>query len=63
MERADNRGRVDVWDVALHLAESLYVLAQGFSFLLGKQLKIALLAMGLVAACEGADKLVAQIFP
>ena len=57
MERADNRGRVDVWDVALHLAESLYVLAQGLSFLLGEQMKITLLAMRLVSACEGADKL------
>ena len=59
MERADNRGRVDVWDVALHAAESLDILAQGFSFLLGEQMKITLLAMGLVAACEGADKLMA----
>lgn len=63
MERADNRGRVDVWDVALHLAESLYVLAQGFSFFLGEQMKIALLAMGFVASCEGADKLMAQVRP
>ena len=63
MERANNRGRVDVWDVAPHLAESLYVLAQGLSFLLGEQVKVTLLAMRLVAACEGADKLMAQIRP
>ena len=63
MECADHRGRVDVWDVVLYAAESLNVLAQGFSFLLGEQMKIALLAMGLVAACEGADKLMAQISP
>ena len=43
----------------LHLAESLYGLAQGLSFLLGEQMKIALLAMRLVAACKGADKLMA----
>ena len=63
MERADHRGRVDVWDVVLHTAESLNVLAQGLSFLLGEQMKITLLAMRLVSACEGADKLMAQISP
>ena len=63
MERADHRGRVDVWDVVLHTTESLNVLAQGLSFLLGEQMKIALLAMRLVAACKGADKLMAQISP
>ena len=61
MERADDRGGVDVWDVALHLAESLNVLAQRLSFLLGKQMQIALLAMRLVSACEGTNKLMAQI--
>src|SRR4051812_9411240 len=35
VERADNRGRVNVGDVAMHAAEALDVLAQGFSFLLG----------------------------
>ena len=59
MERADHRGRVDVWDVMLHTAESLNVLAQGLSFLLGEQVKVTLLAMRLVAACEGVDKLMA----
>ena len=63
MERADHRGRVNVWDVVLHTAESLNVLAQGLSFLLGEQMKVAFLAMRLVAACEGADKLMAQISP
>ena len=63
MERADHRGRVDVWDVVLYAAESLNVLAQGLSFLLGEQMKVALLAMRLVAACKGADKLMAQISP
>ena len=60
MEHANYHGRVDIWDVVLHAAESLNVLAQGLSFLLGEQMKIALLAMGLVAACEGTDKLMAQ---
>ena len=59
MERADHRGRVDVWDVVLHATKSLNVLAQGLSFLLGEQMKVTLLAMRLVAACEGADKLMA----
>ena len=63
MERADHHGRVDVWDVVLHTAESLNVLAQGLSFLLGEQMKITFLAMRLVSACEGADKLMAQISP
>ena len=56
MERADQRGRVDVWDVVLYAAESLNVLVQGLSFLLGEQMKVTLLAMRLVA---GADKLMA----
>ena len=63
MERTDHRGRVDVWDVVLYTAESLNVLAQGLSFLLGEQMKITLLAMRLVSACEGADKLMAQVHP
>ena len=63
MECADHRGRVDIWDVALHLAESLNVFAQGLSFLLGEQVKITLLAMRLVSASKGTDKLMAQISP
>ena len=61
MEHADHCGRVDVWDVVLYTAESLNVLAQGLSFLLGEQMKVALLAMRLVAACKGADKLMALV--
>ena len=53
MERADYRGMVDIWDVVLDTAESLNVLAQGISFLLGEQMKVALLAMRLVSAGEG----------
>src|SRR3954469_3112179 len=34
MERADDRGGVDVWDVVVHTAESLDEFAQVFSFLL-----------------------------
>ena len=63
MERADYRGRVDIWDVVLYMAESLNILAQGLSFLLGEQVKVTFLAMRLVAACEGADKLMAQVSP
>ena len=59
MERADDRSRVDIWDVVLYTAEPLNVLAQGLSFLLGEQMKVTLLAMGFVAACKGADKLMA----
>ena len=57
MEHADDRGRVDIWDVGLYTAESLNVLAQGLSFLLGEQMKVTLLAMRFVTACKGADKL------
>ena len=59
MECADYRSRVDIRDVVLYTAESLNVLVQGFSFLLGEQMKVALLARRLVAACKGADKLMA----
>ena len=59
MERADYRGRVDIWDVVLYTAESLNVFAQGLSFLLGEQMKVTLLSMRFVAACKGADKLMA----
>ena len=59
MERADYHGRVDIWDVVLYADDSLNVFAQGLSFLLGEQMKVTLLAMRLVAACEGADKLMA----
>ena len=59
MERTDDSGGMNVWDVVLHTAESLNVLAQGLSFLLGEQMKVTLLAMGFVAACKGANKLMA----
>ena len=35
MKRADDSDRMNVWDVVPHMAESLYVLAQGFTVLLG----------------------------
>ena len=63
MERADDRGRMDIWDVVLYTAEPLNVLAQGLSFLLGEQMKVTFLAMGFVAACKGADKLMAKVCP
>jgi hypothetical protein len=63
MKRADNRGRVDIRDVVLYTAEPLDVLAQGLSFLLGDVVKVTLLAMRLMAASEGANKLMAQVRP
>src|SRR3954470_21817320 len=63
MERADDRDRVDIGDVVVHMAESLNELAQRFSLLLNEQMKVARLAMGFVAAREGANKLMAQIWP
>src|SRR4051812_16927058 len=63
MEHADDRGRVDIRDIVVYTAESLNKLEQGLSFLLDEQMKIARLAMGFVAACKGADKLMAQVCP
>src|SRR3954464_8120103 len=63
MERADDRGRVDVWDVVVYTAESLDELAQGLPFLLDEQMKVARLAMGFVASRKGANKLMAQVCP
>ena len=63
MERADHSGRMNVGDVVLHPAESLDVLAQGFPFLLGNDMQITGPAMSLVASCEGANELMAQIRP
>src|SRR4051812_35258798 len=63
MERVDDRGGVDVWDVVVYTAESLDELAQRFPFLLDEQMKVARLAMGFVAASKGADKLMAQLYP
>src|SRR4051812_43255704 len=63
MERVDDRGRVDIGDVVVHAAESLNELAQRFSLLLDEQMKVARLAMGFVAACKGANKLMAQVCP
>src|SRR3954467_1678268 len=63
MERTDDRGRVDVWDVVVYMAESLDELAQGLPYLLDEQMKVARLAMRFVAACKGANKLMAQVRP
>ena len=54
---------MNVRDVVLHPAEPLDVLAQGFPFLLGNDRQITGLAMSLVASCEGANELMAQIRP
>src|SRR3954466_10369426 len=63
MERADDRGGVDIWDVVVHTAESLDELAQGLPFLLDEQMKVARLAMRFVTTRKGADKLMAQVSP
>jgi hypothetical protein len=38
MKCADDRGRVDVWDVVLNTAKPLDVFAQVLSFLLGDEM-------------------------
>jgi hypothetical protein len=63
MKHTNNSGGMDVWDIVLNTAESLDVLAQVLSFLLGNKMQITLLTRRLMAACEGANKLVAQIRP
>jgi hypothetical protein len=63
MKRANDRGRVDIWNVVLYTAEPLNVFAQGLSFLLGDEVQVTLLAMRLMAAGKGANKLMAQVRP
>ena len=63
MERVDHGGGMNIGDVVLHPAESLDVLVQGLPFLLGNDMQITGLAMSLVASCEGANELMAQIRP
>ena len=63
MECADHGGRMNIWDVVLHLAEPLYLLAQVFTFLLGNDMQITRLAMTLMASSKGANKLMTQIRP
>ena len=63
MEHADDSGGMNIGDVVLHAAESLYVLAQAFAVPLGDHMQIACLARTYVAVCKGTNKLVAQIRP
>ena len=63
MECADHHGGMNIWDVVLHPAEPLYVIARVFAFFLGDAIQIASLAMSLVASRKGANKLTAQIQP
>ena len=63
MERADDGGRVNIRDIVLYPAEPLYVLAQTLAFLLGYDVQVTCLAMGLVTSSKGANKLMAQIRP
>jgi hypothetical protein len=55
--------RVDVWNVPVHPAEPLHVGPQTLSFLLWKELQIAGPPWFLMAAREGANKLMAQVSP
>ena len=63
MERADDGGRVNIRDIVLYPAETLYILAETLASLLGNDVQVARLAMGLVASSKGAHKLMAQIRP
>ena len=63
MERADDGGRVNIRDIVLYPAEPLYILAQTLASLLGNDMQVACLAMGLVTSSKGAHKLMAQIRP
>ena len=61
MERADDGGRVNIRDIVLYLAEPLNILAETLASLLGNDVQVARLPMGLVASSKGTNKLVAQI--
>ena len=63
MERADDGDRVNIRDIVLYPAEPLYILAEALASLLGDDVQVACLAMGLVATSEGTDELVAQVCP
>ena len=63
MERADDGSRVNIRDIILYPAEPLYILAETLASLLGNDVQVARLAMGLVASSKGAHKLMAQIRP
>ena len=63
MERADDGGRVNIRDIVLYPAEPLYILTETLASLLGNDVQVACLAMGLVASSKGANKLMAQIRP
>ena len=55
--------RVDVWNVPLYSAEPLHVLPQSLSFLLREEPQVTGTPWFLMAACEGANKLMAQAIP
>ena len=63
MECTDDSGGMNIWDVVLHMAEPLYVLAQGLAVLLGDDMQVTCLARSLVASGKGANELMAQIRP
>ena len=63
LEHADDGGGMNIGDAVLHTVESLYVLAQVFAIPLGDHMQIACLPRSYVAACEGTNKLVAQVGP
>ena len=63
VEHADDGGRMKIGDVVLHMAESLYVLVQGFAVSLRDHVQVTCLSRSYVAACEGTNKLVAQVRP
>ena len=63
MERADDGGRVNIRDIVLYPAGPQYILAETLASLLGNDMQVACLAMGLVTSSKGAHKLMAQIRP
>ena len=63
MERADDSSRVNIRDIVLYSAKPLNVHAETLAPLLGNDMQVACLAMGLVTSSKGAHKLMAQIRP
>ena len=54
---------MDIWDISMNFAESLYILTEGFSFLLLEKIQVAGLVRLLVATGEGTNEVVAKVCP
>ena len=63
LEHTYHNCQVDVWNISVDSTEPLHVLPQSLSFLLREELQVTGPPWFLMAACEGANKLMAQVSP